>query len=253
MRVEKLGLGRLCRAHTQAGGWCRAYAMAGSTCCIKHGATGGRPRGIRVKPEQIAVMVEGRRRWVERMRVAKAAGLIARFPCGARSLGLPPLSKDPKVRKAQRLIEARMAERSHQVAAAAAPQPAPADLSAERPWAGLSKGEKLAASTDRALDVVKAYLDLPVDPSNWKLAAMQASLALGVIGYQIRVESAALTDRSEKPADPPPQISVHFVSADSAPEKMTTELPRIVTMAEYEALTSGRRFIAADGSERIKP
>src|SRR6516164_6062631 len=128
MRVEKLGLGRLCRAHTQAGGWCRAYAMAGSTCCNKHGATGGRPVGIPLKPEQIAVMVEGRRRWVERMRVAKAARLIARFPCGARSLGLPPLSKDPKVRKAQRLIEARMAERSHQVAAAAAPQPAPADL-----------------------------------------------------------------------------------------------------------------------------
>ena len=91
MRVEKLGLGRLCRAHTQAGGWCRAYAMAGSTCCNKHGATGGRPVGIPLKPEQIAVMVEGRRRWVERMRVAKA-----RFPCGARSLGLPPLSKVPK-------------------------------------------------------------------------------------------------------------------------------------------------------------
>jgi hypothetical protein len=192
----------------------------------------------------------------------RGAQALGRAPAGGQSAvsvwcalsRLAPLEQGPKVRKAQRLIEARMAERSHQVAAA--PEAGPAEPG-RRLWAELSKGEKLAATTDRALDVVKTYLDLPVDPSNAKLAAMQATLALGVIGYQIRVESAALTDRSEKPADPPPQISVHFVGPDSAPEsapeKVTTRLPRIVTMAEYEALASGRRFLAADGSERIKP
>jgi hypothetical protein len=48
---------------------------------------------------------EGRRRWVERMRAAKAAGQIARFPGGRRTRGLPPLSKDPKIRRAQRIVE----------------------------------------------------------------------------------------------------------------------------------------------------
>jgi hypothetical protein len=52
-----------------------------------------------------AAINEGRRRWVERMRAAKAAGQIARFPGGRRTRGLPPLSKDPKIRRAQRIVE----------------------------------------------------------------------------------------------------------------------------------------------------
>jgi hypothetical protein len=45
------------------------------------------------------------------MRAAKAAGLIEKIPGGRRARGLPPLSPDPTIRKAQRLIEELMAKR----------------------------------------------------------------------------------------------------------------------------------------------
>jgi len=52
-----------------------------------------------------AAIAEGRRRWVERMRAAKAQGEIDRFPGGRRKRGLPRLSKNPIIRKAQRIVE----------------------------------------------------------------------------------------------------------------------------------------------------
>jgi len=45
------------------------------------------------------------------MREAKARGEIERFPGGRRKRGLPPLSKDRTIRKAQRLVEKMMATR----------------------------------------------------------------------------------------------------------------------------------------------
>lgn len=121
-------------------------------------------------------------------------------------------------------------------------------LPAKRPWPEMSKGAKLAAATDRALDVAKAYLDVPIDPSNLKLASLQSSLALGVIGYQIRVESGALMGGSIETKELR-QITVRFVSANGKDEI----LPRIASQAEYDELPSGRHFIAPDGTERVKP
>ena len=241
-----LRVNRTCNARTRSGGWCRNPALPNSTRCYRHGAAGGRPRGIPLARKHIIAMVEGRRRWVERMRTAKAAGLIERFPGGRRARGLPPLSKDPKIRKAQRLIETRMAERN--AAVVMAPRSDPPAHRAERPWAEMSKGEKLAAATDRALDVAKAYLDVPVDPSNLKLASLQTNLALGVIGYQVRVESGALSGDAIKTREPP-RIMVSVVSANGKDEI----LPRIASQAEYDALPSGQHFIAPDGTERVKP
>jgi hypothetical protein len=137
------------------------------------------------------------------MRVAKAAGLIARIPGGRRAKDLPPLSKDRRVRRAQKFLEARMEKQE----LAARDQPP-----AQRPWAEMSKGEKLAAATDRALDVAKQYLDVPVDPGNLKLASVQQALALGVIGYQIKVESGVLAGGSNA-AKGPTQVNVRFVPA----------------------------------------
>jgi hypothetical protein len=198
-------------------------------------------------PNTAAAIAKGRRWALERRRKLKAASQVDRVWGGSRrAKGLPPLSKNRKVRKAQRLVEARMAERKRAALVAVPGSDLPV-LPAERPWAEMSKGEKLAAATDRALDVAKAYLDMPVDADNLRLASLQSSLALEIIGYQIRVESGALSGSIATRG--PVQVAVRFVSADSKDET----LPRIASQAEYDALPSGRHFIAPDGTERVKP
>jgi hypothetical protein len=120
------------------------------------------------------------------MRAAKARGEIDRFPNGRRARGLPQLSKDPKVRKAQRLIEAKMAERE------------PAEGQG-RPWPQLTKAEKLGAVTDVALDIAREILALGVDPSDTRILQIVKDTALSVISNQIRVDTAVLASSVSSP------------------------------------------------------
>src|SRR5262245_32247723 len=65
--------------------------MPDSVRCRLHGGRAGRPRGTPQHPNTRAAAIEGRRRWVERMRLAKAQGLIEkmqRFPERGRSVAL---------------------------------------------------------------------------------------------------------------------------------------------------------------------
>ena len=132
-------------------------------------------------------MVEGRRRWVERMREAKAAGLVDRFPNGARSRHLPPLSKDPIIRKAQRIVEKLMAQQD-------------IATGAERSWSELTMPEKLSKAADLGLDRVYEVLQLPVDAGDPKLLALVTNAALSIIGDQIKVDTAKLTATAMSPA-----------------------------------------------------
>jgi len=119
---------------------------------------------------------------------AKAAGLIERFPNGQRAKGLPPLSKDSKIRRAQRIIEARMAKQSKEV------------VTAERPWPELSKADKLAAATDLGLDVAMKVLteggrlldERGLEGMDPKLLAEVRGTALSIISDQIRIDAAVL-------------------------------------------------------------
>ena len=64
---------------------CRRWPVPGRTRCRLHGgmSTGARtPEG---KARVLAALIEGRQRWMEEMRRAKKAGLIARFPGGRKS------------------------------------------------------------------------------------------------------------------------------------------------------------------------
>jgi hypothetical protein len=76
------------------------------------------------------------------MREAKAAGQIEKIPGGRRAKGLPPLSKDRKIREAQRMIEKMMSERA-----------------VARRWGeGLTKAERLSEATDEALEVARGSI-----------------------------------------------------------------------------------------------
>ena len=93
-------------------------------------------------------MVKGRRRWVERMRALKARGEIERFPGGRRARGLPRLSKNPIIRKAQRIVEKAKAMVDQAIATVP-----------ERPWSELSHPEKLALETGVSLDIIAKILN----------------------------------------------------------------------------------------------
>ena len=101
---------RLCGARNRSGGMCKRFALHESLRCALHGGRSIGPTSGEGTQRSVAARVEGRRRWVERMRLAKARGEIEKIPGGRRAKGLPPLSKDPKIRKAQRFVEKAMAK-----------------------------------------------------------------------------------------------------------------------------------------------
>ena len=92
----------------------------------------------------LAAMKAGRRRWVERMRAAKAAGLIERFPNGRRAKGLPPRSKDRIIARGQRLIEQAIAEMEKTLPAI--PEPPWDEQNDAQFWAGNSSGGRCISS-----------------------------------------------------------------------------------------------------------
>ena len=134
----------------------------------------------------IAAMAAGRERWLARMRLAKERGLIEKFPNGRRRRGSPKRSADKIVARAQLVMEAAMAKRSTLPAAVGEP------TVAVKPWGEMSKGQKLAANTDLALDFTRQLLELPFDPENVKLLGHQKDAALTIISQQIRIEAERL-------------------------------------------------------------
>src|SRR5262252_5429918 len=96
---------RLCNARTSSGGLCRQPAPRGRSRCFVHA---GRPPGTPQHPNTRAAAIEGRRRRLERMKVAKAAGLIGKIP-GGRRPGVRGRIRSPDPRSAR--LE-RMAERT---------------------------------------------------------------------------------------------------------------------------------------------
>ena len=154
-------------------------------------------------PNTAAALKAGRARWLARMREAKAAGLLTRLPNGRRPKGAAKLSADKKIARAQRIIEVVMTQSSGSSALA-------------KPWAQMSKAEKLAAAADKGLDVAKAILDAPMDLDNTKLLALQQQTALTVIAQQIRVEQGKMSPSGPLPPEPAPTREITIVVS---PEK----------------------------------
>jgi hypothetical protein len=163
------------------------------------------------------------------MREAKARGEITRFPGGRRAKGLPPLSRDPKIRKAQRIIETAMAEKEE------------ASAAVQKPWSEMSRGEKLEANATDALTITARILRLGVDPTNTKLLAIVKDTALSLIGYQIRVE------QGPQPFSPPaaPSISVEELRRQ-AEEEITAAFKEWSPPAAIERLAVDAKPILPD-------
>jgi hypothetical protein len=91
---------------------------------------------------------------------------------------LPPLSKDPTIRRAQRLVEKVMAAKEKEIVEGQAP-----------PWESLTKTEKLSRATELALTCVREILELGINPGDAKTLAIVKDTALNVISQQIRLDA----------------------------------------------------------------
>jgi hypothetical protein len=132
-----------------------------------------------------AARAAGYRQWVERMRAAKERGEIERFPGGRRARGLPKLSRDPTIRKAQRHLEKAKAVVDQNIV--------------KGPCAELSHPEKLDIETGKALDITAKILNdgaemlerHGLEGADIKLVSLVKDTALAVISSQVRVDTAS--------------------------------------------------------------
>jgi hypothetical protein len=122
------------------------------------------------------------------MRLAKERGLIAKLPNGRRPRGSSRRSADKTIARAQRLVEEVVMVKSTVPAA----QGEPPALPVAKPWAAMTKGERLSHNVDLSLEFTRQLLEAPVDFDNLKLLGHQKDAALTLISQQIRIESERL-------------------------------------------------------------
>ena len=180
---------RRCGARTHTGGLCNNITLTNSTRCYRHGGRAGRPPGTLQHPNTRAAAIEGRRRWVERMRSAIAAGEVDRFPNGRRARGLPKRSKDRIIAHGQRLVEQAIAEM------AKAKKNLPAVP--EKPWEEKTVGEKFSANFEDALDFSHEVLNRNTNWEDIELLKLKKEIALAAQSQAIRIRVAELSPRSD--------------------------------------------------------
>ena len=146
----------------------------------------GRPRGIPEHPNSRAARLAGRQRWVERMRLAKAQGLIAKIP-GGRKPGVRigvcdrVRSLDPSQARRQR-----MAEKEIEVALK--------ELSVipEKPEAEKSDAEVFASNFRKSLNFNHEVLSRAVDWGDLVMLKMKERVAQSTQTAAVRIKVAEL-------------------------------------------------------------
>jgi len=188
-----------CNARTRRGTHCRRPAMPDHWRCRLHA---GRPKGTPAHPNTIAALRAGRERWLQKMRLAKTAGLIEKLPNGRKPRGSPKRSANRVIARAQRVLEERTMMLSGKDTGAALPAAAPGEpaVAAGKARNAMSKSEKQSANTDLALDVNHAVLSAPVDLNDLKRARLQVDCAVSTINQQVRIDQAQMRQQSEENA-----------------------------------------------------
>jgi hypothetical protein len=145
-----------------------------------------------MRPHALAARMAGHRRWVERMRALKAAGVIDRFPGGSPPRGSPRRSSNRIIARAQRVIEeVTMATRETTVPAV----PAEAAALPAKPRGAMALPEKLDHASNTSLDRIQRLLDRDVDETDTKTLGMQTTAALTVLGYKIKLDTERMREQ----------------------------------------------------------
>ena len=159
--------------------------LLGSVRCHLHGGRSTGPKSADGKARSVAARVEGRKRWLQRQKAAKAAGLIKKIPGVRRTRGLPLRSKDRIIARGQRLIE--------QAIAMAKALPAVPDKS----WEEMTDGEKFASNFSASLDFNHEVLNRHTNWEDTELLKLKKEIALSTQAAAIRVKVAELAPRSD--------------------------------------------------------
>lgn len=109
-------------------------------------------------------------------------GVIGRFPGGRR-----PTARPRAVKSEAKVVE--------QASAVVANQRAEVSVAPVPPWQEQTHAERLNTLTGKALDKTRDILDLPCDPDNLKLLAIQKDAALSVLSTQVKVDETRLRQR----------------------------------------------------------
>ncbi len=163
-----------CGARRRHGrGICQSHPLKGHWRCKHHG---GRSTGARTPEGQArvtAAMVAGRAKWVERMRRAKAAGLVERFPGGRRP------GRKARAKSGTKLVDRALRQVEHQLEEMPA-MPA-------TPFAELDVAEKLTVIAVEGSRFLHATLQRPVTPDNPKTARLVTEAARLALALSIKV------------------------------------------------------------------
>jgi hypothetical protein len=131
----------------------------------------------------LRALQEGGARWRERMRLAKAAGLIERFPQGRKKGDSGVWSKDGRIAKAQREVERMRSVSKGSFVATTVPD-------TEVIPAELARAQRLGGLACQALDVIQMVFDLPLPdpthPSFMKMVSAKKDAALSILSLQLK-------------------------------------------------------------------
>lgn len=193
--------------------------MPGKLRCWYHGGTAGRPRGIPMHPNTRAALDDGWRRWYERTKALKVAGVIEKFPNGrlAKRRG----KRTTVLGRAIRFIEE--IDASKDIDMVKTKDVVPTDT---KQWGELNQPEKLVRNSDRGLDRIRDILNMdadPNDPDDLKKWQLIMNTALNAVSMQLRLDERR-HDATVQPV------------AVQSPAERRTRLER--ELAEAFALTS---------------
>ena len=155
--------------------------------CRLHGVVGGRPRGTPEHPNSRKARIEGRRRWVERQRLAKAQGLIDKIP-GGRKPGVRGRVL-PSNLKAMRM--AAKVEKGIEMALKALP------AIPDRPKAEMSDGDLFSRKLRLALQHDLEVLERPIDWNDLEMLRLKTTIALSAQVQAVKLRVAELAPRSD--------------------------------------------------------
>ena len=179
-----------CGARTRAGGFCKNFAYPNGRC-YRHGGRAGRPVGTPEHPNSKVARLEGRRKWIARKQLEKAAGLIQKFPSGRKPgmrIGGNERIRSPDPNEAR---QQRKAEKETKLALKQLP------AVPDKPKAEMSDSELFSRKLRIALLHDLEILERPIDWDDIEMLKLKTTIALAAQTAAVRLRVAELGPRSD--------------------------------------------------------